>query len=653
MDLSSKARERVTDVVLGDLDRSLDYYEQTVEPILLKRRRIYEADKDMYLKMFPRLDFSDYTSHDFYSWVQWALAIVLDSFFGTQKVVSIVGQGQDDADNAETMSQLIKWQVEQQNKGFLLYSKWFEEALIYDLGVLKCWWSRVAEPQVEQEKLPQDRIMMLGQTPGIEIVDVGSPDYFGDATVTYRRMVTTKNRPVLDHVSPFDIRWLPEARSLDESLFVAQRQIVTGDVLMQGAESGMYDKSVVDEVLESSENVAYTEGDLEQNPELDMYRASEKEKARKRIELFECYVKLDVNDDNKLEDLIVTIADRKILRIDENPFGRLPFFVISPSKDPTKVLSDTSMCDIEGELQHLRVAIVRQILLNVSNSNKPRTFFDMGKVNVEDLVRDKAYVRCSGSPADSIMLQPAHSLSEWTMQLIEYFRSLEEEWTGKTRYNQGTDANTLNKTATGISLIMKSSAQRINHIVKIFAETGVGELSRFLVKLNQSYMDQTQIVRLLNRPMQINPDDLEGNFDVVISVDVGLGEKEQMVNTLTSYLKEVFPFAMQLGIAGPADFSRACVRLLELLGWKDAKTFLRTPEEIQMMQQQQALLQQQQKAEQQAMAEQQAAQSQEEGEQASVRQAGQDGAREGLREAMAQIRQDKQLESQREGNINL
>ena len=653
MKISESVKEHVSEIVLGDLARSQDYYEQVTEPVLLKRRRTYESDKDMYRQMYPRLTFSDYTSHDFYAWVQWALAVILDSFFGTQNIISIVGQGEDDAENAETMSRLIKWQTEQQNKGFLLFSKWFEDSLIYDLGVMKCWWSRVTEPKAESIKLPPDRIRILQEVPEIEIVDISEPDYFGDRTVIYRKMVTTKNQPVLDNVSPFDIRWLPEARSLDDSLFVAQRQIVTGDVLMKGAETGIYDKTVVKEILEGTDVLPYSEADLEQNPELDMFRSEETDEARKRIELYECYVKVDVNNDSVLEDMIVTVANKKVLRIDENPFGRLPFFWVSPSKDPSRVLSETSMCDIEGELQHIRVAIIRQILLNVSSSNKPRTFVDQSKVNLEDLVRDKEYVRCAGIPKDSIMTQPSHTLSDWTMSLIEYFRSMEEEWTGKTRYNQGTDANTLNKTATGISLIMKSSAQRINHIVKIFAETGVGELNRFLIKLNQSYMNQQQIIRLLNRPINVQPDDLDGNFDIVINADVGLGEKEQMVNTLTSYLKEIFPFALQLGIAGPADFSRACVRLLELLGWKDAKTFLRSPEEIQMMQQQQALLQQQQQAEQQALAEQQAASQQEQTQNQSVQQAGQDGAREGMKEAMAQLRQQKQLEAQRQGNIQL
>lgn len=591
--LSAEARERVRMVALRDLARAEDFYRQTTEPLLLRRREIYQADKELYKKMFPRLGFSDYTSHDFYAWVQWALSQALDSFFGTTKVISIVGQGQGDAENAQVMEELIKWQLEQGNKGFMLFSSWFEDTLVYDLGVLKCWWSRVSQPREETVTVPQDRLMGMAQTPGVELLDVGAPDFYGDCQVTLRRMVTTDNRPVLDHVSPFDVRWLPEARRMEESLFVAQRQIVTGDVLLRGAKEGVYDSDEARRAVDEGGTVDYEMADQVLNPDLEMFPAQEDDAARRRVEIFECYVKHDVNGDGVLEDLIVTLANDHLLRVELNPLGRLPFFVLSTQHDSSRVLPQSSMADIEGELQALRVAFVRQILLNISVNNTPRYFVDVNQVDVEDLTKDKMMVRCKGNPRDVVTAFPSAPLAPWTMQFIEYFRSVEEEWTGRTRYNQGTDANTLNKTATGISLIMKSSAQRINHIVKIFAETGVSELNRFLIRLNQTYIDQAQVVRLLDRTLTIQPDDLDGNFDIVVNSDVGLGEKEQKVNSLTSYLREVYPFAMQLGVAGPADFSRAAIRLLELLGWKDARTFLRTPEEIQQQQMQQQMMMQQ------------------------------------------------------------
>ena len=634
---SPEARERIRKTVLADRDRAESYYQSKVEQVLLHRREIYKADKDYYKRMFPRLQFSDYTSHDFYAWVQWALAQVLDSFFGTTKVISVVGQGQSDTDNATTMEQLIEWQIEQSNKGFLVFSAWFEDALVYDLGVLKCWWSRVTQPQEEVVQVPQDRLMMLAQTPGVEIVQIGQPNYFGDYPVSLRRMVTTANKPVIDHVSPFDMRWLPEARNLNESLYVAQRQIVTGDVLLRGAKEGVYDKQEVKRALDEAGVIDYEEADRIQNPAIDAYPTTETEDARKRIEIHECYIKTDANEDGVLEDLIVTVAGDRILRIEQNPLGRLPFFILSSQHDTTRVLPEASMADIEGELQGIRTAMIRQVLMNISTNNKPRTFINPAAVNLEDVVQDKEWIRVAGEPGKNVQPMPTVPLAPWTLNFIEYFRSVEEEWTGRTRYNQGTDANSLNKTATGIRLIMQSSAQRINNIIKVMSETGVADLYRFLIKLNQQFIDQAQVIRLLDKTLQIQPDDLEGNFDIVVNSDIGLGEKEQTTNVLTSYLREMYPFAMQIGIANPGDFSRAAVRLLELLGWKDARTFLRSPEEIQQMQMQQLMMQQQQQAQQQAvMAQQQAQQQAAAGNPMALQTAGDAGAQAGMAAALQQ-----------------
>ena len=634
--LSAQARERVRQTVLADRDRAEQFYKSKIERVLLHRREIYTADKDYYKRMFPRLTFSDYTSHDFYAWVQWALSQTLDSFFGTTKVISVVGQGQSDADNAETMGQLIKWQIEQGNEGFLVFSSWFEDAYVYDLGVLKCWWSRVTQPQEEIVQVPQDRLMLLAQTPGVEIVQIGQPNYFGDYPVALRRMVTTDNKPVLDHVSPFDLRWLPEARKLEESLFVAQRQIVTGDVLLRGAKEGVYDKNEAKRALDEAGVIDYEDADRVLNPDLEDYPTTETEDARKRVELYECYVKIDANDDGVLEDLIVTLAGDRVLRIEQNPLGRLPFFPISSQHDSSRVLSEASMADIEGELQSIRTAMIRQVLLNISTNNKPRTFINSATVNLDDVIADKEWIRVNGEPGKSVQPFPTVPLAPWTMNFIEYFRGIEEEWTGRTRYNQGTDANTLNKTATGISLIMKSSAQRINHVIKTISETGVADLYKFLIRLNQTYIDEAQVIRLLDKPLQIQPDDLDGNFDIVVNSDIGLGEKEQTTNVLTSYLREMYPFAMQIGIANPGDFSRAAVRLLELLGWKDAKTFLRSPEEIQQLQMQQMQQQQQAMEQQQAMMRQQQMQAQLAAAARGRQPAGNAGAQAGIAGAMQQ-----------------
>ena len=88
--------------------------------------------------------------------------------------------------------------------------------------------------------------------------------------------------------------------------------------------------------------------------------------------------------------------------------------------------------------------------------------------------------------------------------MLEYLDTVKENRTGITKYNQGLDSNSLNKTATGISIITQQSNQRLELIARIFAETGMTELFRFLIKLNQLFVNQALVIRLTNGPMQID-----------------------------------------------------------------------------------------------------------------------------------------------------
>jgi len=580
-------RKKIARVVKADLARAKDYYESTIEPALKRRWEIYTASKERYEVKFPVLsEQSDYVEYQFYGYVQWAKPTILNSFFGPSQVIQILGQGAEDSPAASLMEDFINWQIVQQCHGYLVFDSWIQDALIYELGILKCWWLRETRQTHDTLKVSPQYLQELSSTPEIQILSVGEPDGYGDMQVDILHDSVVENRPMIDHISPYDLRWSPDARSLDKANFVAQRSIVSASELHQGIAEGRYDKDETEQALANdAEGVSWTQHELDANSELD--KIEEDDDARRKFELYECYVRLDSDGDGILEDLIVTMCAGHVLRVEENTLGRVPFFIFAPHRDPDKVFCDMSLSEILGELQDLNTAMTRQLLVNISLNNTPREFVNEDIVDITDLLENANFIRVRGNPNEAIKTGSVLPLSPITMSFMESLKAKEEELSGKTRYNMGTDASTLNKTATGVQLIMNAANQRINHLIKIFAETGVQQLYRFLVELNQRFIDQTQVIRLLNEPMTIQPDDLSGELDIVVNSDVGLGEKQKLTQTMYQYLKEFYPAAAQMGIAGPADFSRAAQKLFELQGWKDAKSCFRTPEEIQTMQQQQ------------------------------------------------------------------
>jgi hypothetical protein len=580
-------REHVESVVIADLRRANAYFEETVEPTLLERRDIFMASKDYYRKKFPHLSTkTDYRSFDFYAYVQWAKAPILESFFGTSKVVHVVGCGPEDESSAKLMEKLLTWQLTQQSGGYQICEDWIEDGLVYEFGILKVWWERSTGKRDFTEEFPVDQAMSLMNQPDVEVKNVSLPNYWGDVEVSFTKEFLLENKIRFDNVSPFDMRWSPEARTLDTANFVAQRQFVSIADLLEGVEREGYDKKIVDEIAEGGGGVSFTTSDSLRNPELDNI-GQEEDKARSLVELYECYVNLDVDGDGKLKPMIVTVANDKILRIVPNGFEQTPFFQLSAHRDSSKAFpTDISMADIEGELQHLHTAMIRQLEINLSISNQPRKFINATTVNMDDFLADRVFVRCNDNPGQAIVSEQPTQIASWTMPFFELTKSMEEEWTGRTRYNQGMQADTLNKTAAGISLIMKASSQRINTINKNFAESGFKRMVKFSVLLNQRYMDQKQMIRVFGQPLEIAPDDLHGDLDVVVETDVGLSKQSQEINALTEYLKEVYPYASQLGIVTPEQFQNACIRALELSGLSGASQYFLTPEQIQQRQMQ-------------------------------------------------------------------
>jgi hypothetical protein len=302
------------------------------------------------------------------------------------------------------------------------------------------------------------------------------------------------------------------------------------------------------------------------------------EKARARVVVYECYLKTDLNQDGMLEDAIVTVCSDKLLRAVENPYGRAPLFDLVPFWDSYQVWSRLGLAEVIQDIQDSHTALLRQMLVALGLSNQWRAVVDETKINMDDFLNDAMFIRASGTLENAFVPMQHPGLNPQNFQLFEYFKAQLEQWTPITRYNQGTDAKSLNKTATGVSMIMNASQQREQEIIRNFAETGIRDLFRFLIQLNQRYLDQPQVIRLQGNIMEFMPDDLSGDFDLSVDASSGIGARDAKVNVLTAYMREMLPFAMQIGVAGPQQFVMAGQKLLKLMGIEDADKYLMLPQ---------------------------------------------------------------------------
>lgn len=580
---------------LDDIDKSLvtalrrdisdaeNYQDTVILPTVKERYEIYYADKDYYARKLPRLSkVSSLVSTDVTDTIEWALPSLIKVFTGGDEVVTVQGSSEEDDRNAEIMQQLLVYQLQRQNRFFPILYNWMKDALITGMGIIKCYWDRKEDYQLLEQSMNMRAFQELTQQ-NVEIQSVEGPDMFGIVRVQYLSPYYVKNAPVIENILVSELLYSPDAKSLDEANFVAHKKKVTMSYLREREQQGIY--ANVDQITPKPKTGIMNDDQVEQVIG-DNYQGTSQEAddARAEVTLYECYTKLDWNNDGVLEDMIITIVDDVILRVEPNYMGRHPFFAISPTKDPHRIWVKRSYAELIGELQDLKVALTRQIVQNIALTNDPKMILAEDAINIDDYVKGRAVIRKKANHPmqDVAMSMPVNQLSPYTYQFLEYIESQKENRTGITRYNQGLDANTLNKTATGISQIMGASTQRLELIARMFAETGVYELFRFMIGLNQKFIDQNTVIRLTNKELAISPDDLQGNFDLIVNAGISIASKESTQLMLQSMLTALMQVrAAGIPIVTPDNVYNLFKKWIEAAGFKNYADYITDPAVVQ------------------------------------------------------------------------
>jgi hypothetical protein len=581
--ISEDKRDTIIAKLKQDIDAANAYYEETIEPAVMERYAIFHADKDYYRKMFPRLSKRcEITSTDVQDTIESTMPVLMKTFFGSTDVVTIQGaDGTDeDSDRAEKMQELINYEL-QQNKFFVRFYRWAKDALITNLGIIKVDWDR--EYKEVQKTITMDAEAYAQYRPQAEAmgikVNAAETNPAGGINVTYTAQELAKNRPRVMNLMASEFRFSPDATRLEDADFVAHRKIVSIDYLRMQGESGMYQN--VEEVAQKAVAPHYTTLDTQNNEYIDE-QPNRTDTGRQKVELYECYVNLNMSDDpdGRLTPMIVTVSNGVILRCEENTYERNPFFVLSPRIDPHHIWPETGFTDLIAQVQHSKTAIIRQMIYNIAQGNDSKMAIDTAAlVDINDVLNNAQFIRVKGNVSEALQPLPAAQLQSWTFNMLEYLDTVKENRTGITKYNQGLDSNSLNKTATGISIITQQSNQRLELIARIFAETGLTELFRFLIKLNQLFINEDLVIRLTNGPLKIDPSDLDGSFDLIVNAGMGAGAKQtnlqnlQMVRELSTQLAEV-------GLSGPQQWYNLAKRIIEEVGFKNVDDFIIDPSAV-------------------------------------------------------------------------
>jgi len=533
---------------------------------------------------------SQFVGSEVFNTIEWILPSLMRIFWGGSDVVKLSPVGPEDDGKDKAMQDLIKFQITKGFNGFLAMYDWFKDALLYKLGIMKyCWVKETQYKNKEYTDLSDaeyQAIMFKVAQGKFEITkhDMVTEreaqfDEFGNeiapAVMSHNlkgREVKEISKPLWQPIPPEEFVFDVRAAKLEDS-FCAHKKKVHRNYLK--AEYGVKDADIIDAYNDLYQDVVKQERFKDLGGTSFLMDTKDDE----FVYIYECFFN-DYDKDGKPIPIKLCLMGDRSIELDENKYGKPPFRDLSAIRLTHRIVG-RSFYDLVGEIQKLKSGLIRAVLDNIYFQNNGTRAVNPEKMNIDDLftqnVPGGVFRTINGAdPGGSYLPIPVTPLAPQTMKMMEYADSgILENRTGITRYNQGLDANSLNKTATGISQIMGAAQQRIELIARLFAESGVKGLFQDTVNMNLEYFDKDVAFKVNESDwMKVNPADIDGDFDIAIDVALGTGSKDLVANQLMQMLNIYLKGLVQTGIARPENITELVKAIWENWGYNNVEKFV-------------------------------------------------------------------------------
>ena len=567
---------------------------------------------------------SSVVSPDVRNTIESMLPQLMVRFAGSERVVEFEPQKPGDEQKAEQATDYVNHVLHTHNPGERVIYNWMKDALLSKNGIVKVWWDNRQEEKreeyrglsevelaqlmdddeievIEQKSYPdedaaeqrQQALQQMGQQleQALAAAQQGNPQAQQDVPALQQQMAQLQaQQPVLaydvackrmkvsgcvkvENVPPEEFLISRKAKSIADASFVAHRVARTQSELISMGYKNVDQISGDDQAtalnmerierLGYDDELAYLQADTLSTPD-DSQRV---------IWVTECYVRCDYDGDGISELRKVVRAGNQIL--DNEIVDCAPFVAITPVPMPHKFFG-LSVADLALEAQKIKTNILRGMLDNMYLSINGRYFAVDGQVNLDDLLasRPGGVVRVK-QPGAAGRLDQGMGDSQLGMSMMETMQGFLEDSTGWTRYNQGSDGDSLNNTATGVNIVTNRADMRLDLIARNFAE-GFRDLFRLILKLVSQYCDKEAFIRLRGTWVNVDPREWRNGFDCTVNVGLGTGNKDQQVAHLMALLQQQ-QMGLQIGTATPENVYQSQAELTKALGFKSADKFFSDP----------------------------------------------------------------------------
>ena len=538
-----------------------------------------------------------------------ALPSLVRIFTGSDDIVVFEPQGPADEASAKQATQYCNWVFSRDNAGVAILHDWFKDALMQKNGIVKAYWEDKEDLTKERYfDLSDDELAMLMSDETMEIVEQDTTEFpiydpMGQPVIdptgmpvmgsTHNVIVQKRKKSgkvTIENVPPEEFLISKKAKTIADSPFVAHRQMLTrSDLIAMGFNKKQVESLQMDDALAyTPERVArYSAGE-------QPYQVQTDDPSMQEIEVFECYVKTDMNGKGIATLTQVFYASNEILQDEDGKemveeVDYVPFHSICPIPIPHKFFGN-SLADRTTDLQLIKTTITRQMLDNLYLTNNARVVAVEGQVNIDDLLTSTAGGVIRAKSPNAVQQLVVQNVAQAAFPMLQYLDTVQSKRTGVSDASQGLDPAILqNVTAAAVASMQQAGAGKIELMARIFAETGVKSLFQGILHLLCKYQDKPRLVRMRGEFVEFDPRTWANQYDVSINVGLGAGNRQEQMAMLSMVLAKQEQLIAQYGPANPyvspAQYRGTLGRMVEIAGFKDSAEFYKaiTPEQDQML----------------------------------------------------------------------
>jgi hypothetical protein len=509
-----------------------------------------------------------------------AVAALLKPFTSADDTVSFEPKSEEDEEAAKQATEYVNYVLHNDNPGFIILHNWFKDACLSKLGVVKCYWEDKSErkPQLV-EGLDASQIEAIQK----DIVD--GP--YADESGFYSAYVLEDYADGcirIENVPPEEYLISPYAKPGETPPYEAHRT--------RKARSDLIDLGFDAEVVESLSPYGEVNADERtvarfRDEQWDSARADAPgDKSRDLIEVYDEYALLDYDGDGISELRRIVRSGNTVLMNEEVESG--PFATLCPVPMPHKVYG-LSLADQSRDKQLIRTVLWRQTLDNLYLSNNPRPVVPEGAERSDGSTVESLENNAPGAIVfegrAEIRFEAVPFVADKSYPMLEFVDQETEAQTGISKAGQGLDRNSLAKagqvTATQAAQEEDGRNVRVEMIARIFAETGVKDLFRKMLRLMVQHQPRERVIRLRNQWVPIDPRGWNAEMDLSVSVGLGVGNQAKLIAQAEAVLSTMERLAQSpFGhLVKPQNVYNAIKRMYTAAGIKNIDDFIEEPQE--------------------------------------------------------------------------